>query len=191
MSPPRHPHHRGAMDAPMLLLLGDFDHSFLDSASLQMSPLKSLILLVVLACAISQALAMVQHTQKEKDAITERLNHHIRMFDRQDVEGWKSDFSPSATIEGLGEKYTVANLRQYFKKLGATRLKSKITAPYSISDYHAVFARTIKASTTDGCKFSQDNVITLVRFNEKLEIVNWHDMWEEIESIKECAKDEL
>lgn len=152
---------------------------------------KPVLGLIMILCLIVSAMAILRHNEKEKEAMTASLNHQIKMFDRMDVEGWKSDLSPTAVIEGLGEKYTVANLGDYFKKMGTTKLKSKITAPFSITDFHAVFARTISGATKDGCTFSQTNVVTLVKFDKQLKIVDWHDMWEEIESIKVCTKDEL
>jgi hypothetical protein len=120
-----------------------------------------------------------------------RLNHQIELFDRQDVEGWKSELHPDAIVEGLEMKYKVPNLKDYFNKIGAARIRSKITAPFSISDHHAVFARRISGRTRDGCSFKVDNVVTLVKFNEHFQIVGWNDMWTEIEPYKQCEKAEL
>lgn len=156
-----------------------------------MSPLKALIGLLAVLCIVSHAFAAGPMTEAQKKAIEKTLSHQIAMFDRVDIEGWKSDLAHNAVVEGLGSKYAVPDLHNYFKKMDVTRLKSKITAPFSISDYHAVFARTIEGTQRNGCYFSRDNVVSLVRFGDDLKVISWQDMWTELETAITCPKTEL
>lgn len=136
-------------------------------------------------------LATPPMTESQKKAVEKTLRHQIAMFDRVDIDGWKSDLASNAVVEGLGAKYAVPDLHDYFKKMDVIKLKSKITAPFSIADYHAVFARTIEGTQRNGCHFSRDNVVTLVRFGDDLKVISWQDMWQEIDSVVTCPKGEL
>lgn len=147
--------------------------------------------LIVVACILLQSIALARHPEKEREAIEKTLQHQIALIDRQDVEGWKSDLAPEATVEGLHETYTVRDLQRYFDKIGAARMRSTVTTPFSINDYHGAFVRTITGKSKDGCSFTVENVVSIVRFNEKLKVTNWQDHWQGIEAAKQCGHSDL
>lgn len=141
-----------------------------------------------LACVVS---ASPPRTEAQRNAMERTVLHHLELFDRMDVVGWKTDLSPSGFVEGLGEKFMVQELQRYFNKLDAASLKSTITAPISISDDHAVFARTLQGITNNGCTFERRNLVTLVRFDRRQKVIEWKDMWEDLGSDLKCQKTEL
>lgn len=155
-----------------------------------MSPLRAALVLIAMLCIVGSILAAPPLTDAQKKAMERTLRHQIAMFDRVDIDGWKSDLAPNAVVEALGKKYSVPELHDYFKKMDVTRLQSTVTAPFSISDFHAVFARTISGVQRDGCTFSQKNVVSLVRFGSDLKVEAWQDMWTDIGEI-DCPKTEL
>lgn len=155
-----------------------------------MSSLKAALVLIAMLCIVSSILAAPPMTEAQKRAMEKTLRHQIAMFDRVDIDGWKSDLSPDAVVEALGSKWAVPDLHNYFKKMDVRRITSTVTAPFSISDYHAVFARTITGTQRDGCIFTQHNVVSLVRFGTNLKVEAWQDMWTDIGE-PDCPKNEL